>query len=388
MNKGTSKKSEGSKKHTREFQVLLGLVELYLETGKPIGSNTLKEHGFDHLSSATIRNYFVELEKQSFLRQPHSSGGRVPTNEAFRIYAEEIIDAVAPATPEIEEKLHTLEGISPRHLFRYLQTAAETLSATTGYATFLTSLRFDHDFILDIKLLVIDHERLLSVIVTDFGQILTEVLPIKQKLSSFSCKRIEAHLQSRIKGGESPENLTEEEELLAKAIYNEIMVRYIVRYSNFSDEDVFRTGFSQLLAYPEFSDPLALTTGLSLFENTSHMRLLLNDCVRDGKLRFWIGKDLAPYASAAQGCSVIAIPYHIGQLKAGAVGILGPCRMPYRKLFAILHAFSECISKSLTKSLIKFKLSFRQPRTSSPYLASEERAIVDKTAQKLLEIKD
>ena len=127
------------------------------------------------------------------------------------------------------------------------------------------------------------------------------------------------------------------------------MVRYIVRYSNFSNEEVFRTGFSQLLAYPEFSDPLALATGLSLFENTNQMRLLLNDCVRGGKLQYWIGGDLVPYASAAQGCSVIAIPYYVGQSAVGAVGILGPCRIPYATLFSTLRFFSESVSKSLTK---------------------------------------
>ena len=183
MKQSSLKKSETSKKHNREFKVLFGLVELYLETGKPIGSNTLKEHGFDNLSSATIRNYFVELEKQGYLRQPHSSGGRVPTNEAFRLYAEEIIDNPSQPNPELEEKFQTLEGSSPRQLLRYLQTAAETLSEVTGYATFLSSVRFDHDFILDIKLMIIDHERILSVLVTDFGQILTEVLPIRQRVS-------------------------------------------------------------------------------------------------------------------------------------------------------------------------------------------------------------
>ncbi|HEY4831052.1 MAG TPA: heat-inducible transcriptional repressor HrcA [Waddliaceae bacterium] len=381
-------KKPGSKKHSRETLVLLGLVELYLETGKPIGSNTLKEHGFRHLSSATIRNYFVELENQGLLRQPHSSGGRIPTNDAFRIYASEILESPLSPISEVEEQLQELDQTTPRHLTRYLQMAAETLSGITGYATFLTSVRFDHDFILEIKLVGIDNERILCVILTDFGQILTEVLTIKQKLSSFACKRIESHLQWRLKGGDQPENLTLEEEILSQTLYDEIMVRYIVRYSNFSGEDVFRTGFSQLLSYVEFSDPLALTTGLSLFENTSNMRLLLNDCVLDGKLRFWIGRDLAPYASAAQGCSVIAIPYHLGQIKAGAVGILGPCRMPYRKLFSTLHSFADSVSNSLTSSLLKFKLTFRQPRTSSPYLQDEERTIVDQTTKKLLEIKE
>jgi heat-inducible transcriptional repressor len=370
-----SKKAVASKKDTRALQVLLGLVELYIEMGKPIGSNTLKEHGFDHFSSATIRNYFAELEKLGFLRQPHASGGRIPTNEAYRFYAAENRATQIPLTTAEKTWLQELEKGSPRHLSRYLQQAAAQLSEASGYATFMTSVRFDHDFILDIKLVVIDSERILCILVTDFGQILTEILPIKQKVSSFACKRIESYLHWRLKGGTQPDNLTLEEESLAQAFYNEIMVRYIVHYSNFSSEDLFRTGFSQLLTYPEFSDPVALSTGLSLFENPNHMRLLLSDCVRDGELRYWIGRDLTPYAPAAQGCSVIAIPYHIGQLKAGAVGILGPCRMPYRRLFNLATQFSEAISKSLTSSLVKHKLSFRQPRSATPYLQSEEKLI-------------
>ncbi|MCC5832243.1 MAG: heat-inducible transcriptional repressor HrcA [Chlamydiales bacterium] len=368
-----------SKKETRSLRVLLGLVELYLETGKPIGSNTLRDHGFQALSSATIRNYFVELEKQGFLRQPHSSGGRIPTNEAFRLYAEEALPT-PELCPDVEERLQGLESAESRNLTRFLQKGAETLSEITGYAVFLSSVRFDHDFILDIKLVGIDADRLLCVMITDFGQILTEVLSINKKISSFSLKRIETQIQWRIKGGEKPDNLTEEEKVLAQTYYNEIMVRYLVRYSNFSDEDIFRTGFSTLLSYPEFNDPVALATGLSLFENPGHMRLLLGDCVRTGLLRYWVGSDLAPYAAAAEGCSVIAVPYRVGPTIAGAIGILGPCRMPYRTLFGTMHFFSEILSKSLTKSLLKFKISFRHPRSAAPY--------IEQTAQHLLESKE
>jgi heat-inducible transcriptional repressor len=380
----------GSKKHTREFQVLLGLIELYLEAGKPIGSNTLKEHGFDHLSSATIRNYFSELEKQGLLRQPHSSGGRIPTHEALKLYARETLEGpITPIPADLEALFQELAQESPRHLSRYLQMAAEKLSSICHLTTFLTSVRFDHDFILNIKLVGIDSERVLCIMVTDFGQILTEPLSLKQKLSAFALKRIESYLQWRVKGSEKPSHLSTEEETTAQLFYNEIMVRYIVRYSNFSNEDLFRTGFSELLAYPEFSDPVALTTGLSLFETPAHMRLLLNDCVRDGTLRYWIGTDLAPYApQAAQGCAVIATPYYIGTMKAGGVGILGPCRIPYKKLFSILHHFSLAISASLTAGLMKFKLTFRQARSPSPDLLPAERAIVSQQSQKLLEIKE
>ncbi|MCH9625734.1 MAG: Heat-inducible transcription repressor HrcA [Chlamydiales bacterium] len=380
-------KTQNTKKQAREFNVLMGVIKLYIETGKPIGSHTLKEHGFQALSSATIRNYFAKLEKQGYLRQPHSSGGRIPTQDALKLYANEALEVLNRPLGD-KERPHKLEIHESRNLMRYLQNCAEKLSELTGYASFLSSVRFDHDFILDIKLVGIDNERILAVLVTDFGQVLTEVLTLHQKLSSFALKRIESHLQWRIKGGKPPENLSEEENDFAQSIYNEIMVRYLVRYSNFSDEDIFRTGFSKLLAYPEFNDPVALTTSLSLFENTSKTRLLLNDCMLSGHLRYWIGNDLSPYASSAQGCSVIAIPYQIGQTRAGAIGILGPCRMPYPELFAHLKHFSDSISKSLTKSLLKFKLSFRQPRTASPYLKDQERVIVDQTTQKLLEIKD
>ncbi len=176
-----------SKKEGRAFQVLLGLVELYIETGKPIGSNTLKEQGFQSLSSATIRNYFAELEKQGLLRQPHSSGGRIPTNEALRLYATESLN-FPKISPEIEENLQNMELGESRNITRYLQKHAENLSLLTGYAVFLSSVRFDQDFILDIKLVGIDTERLLCIMVTDFGQIFTEVLPLHQKLSAFSLK--------------------------------------------------------------------------------------------------------------------------------------------------------------------------------------------------------
>lgn len=368
-----------SKKQTRAHQVLMGLIELYIETGKPVGSNTLKERGFQALSSATIRNYFTDLENEGLLRQPHSSGGRIPTNEAFRLYASEVHTSPL-LNHEFEMSFKGLELEESRDLARFLQSGAEQLSQLTGYAVFLSSVRYDHDFILDIKLVGIDSQRLLCVMVTDFGQILTEVLFHTQKISSFSLKRIESQIQWRIKGGEKPGNLTPEESALSVTFYNEIMVRYLVRYSNFSDEDIFRTGFSSLLAYPEFNDPVALATGLSLFENPAHMRLLLSDCVREGALRYWIGSDLALYAAAAQGCSVIAIPYRVGQAVVGAIGILGPCRLPYRELFGGLQYFSDVLSKSLTKSLFKFKISFRHPRSASPYL--------EQTARHLLEIKE
>ncbi len=356
-----------SAKRNRERQVLLGLIDLYLKTGKPIGSNTLKEFGFEELSSATIRNYFGHLEEEGYLSQQHSSGGRIPTSKAFRLYAQEFEQESAIAEDHYH-LLKQLNGKETHELSAYLEQAAEILSQLTQSAVFLSAPRFDHDYIIDIKLMGIDHNRWLCVIITNFGVIKTEVLYLEKKLSTFSLKRIETYFQWRLnrvqesnQEEKKPENLTQEEELLAQQFYHEVMMRFIVSYSNFTDEDIYRTGFSKLLAYSDLQDKSTLTACLSLFENIHSIRLLLKECSKKEALKFWIGEDLQTFSNGPLECAIIAIPYYINKQSVGAIGLLGPIRMPYRKLFGLLHHFSESISEKLTRSIYKYKITFRQP---------------------------
>ncbi len=90
MNAIEQLKKKTSIKEERQYKVLIALIEHYILTGKPVGSNTLRESGLDHLSSATIRNYFASLEELGLLEQQHASGGRTPTEKAFRLYAQEM----------------------------------------------------------------------------------------------------------------------------------------------------------------------------------------------------------------------------------------------------------------------------------------------------------
>lgn len=257
---------------------MLAITELYIENGTPIGSTTLQTAQFDKLSSATIRNYFSQLEQEGFLKKNHASGGRVPTDKAFRFYADYSLQENKHENSFSELKNInniSLSSENNKHIIRYLQQTAELLSTHLELPLFLSSPRFDHDFLVDIKLLPLDNERLLTVLLTDFGQVFTEILWINQKLSSFSIKRIEEFLKTKIQTKESKE-LSHEEEIIAQKIYNEAILRYLIRYTNSGLEDLFKTGFSYLLKYPELnSDPETLTIGLSLFENSHQMHLLL-----------------------------------------------------------------------------------------------------------------
>ena len=349
-------------KDERERQVLLGLVALYLETGVPVGSNTLRDHGFEALSSATIRNYFSKLEKDGYLRQQHSSGGRIPTEEGFKLYVQAYLDQ-----PQIKEshmqQLKSKLAKPMREVASYLQKCAEVIAEETHCAVFLSSPRFDQDFVLDVKLVEIDRNRCLCVLITDFGMIHTEVLYLEEGWRELNLKNLEDHLRWRISGLEKPK-LSTEEERVAHYIYKEIMLRHIVTYSNFSAEDIYKTGFSKLLAYPDFSNTSSLASGLSLFENESDMRKLLTQACEEKKLTCFLGADLEALETQISGCSVLVIPYRIHQTLAGAIALLGPNRLPYRRLFGILQVVSDLMSETLTNSLYKFKITLRKPQAS------------------------
>lgn len=367
-------------KHAREQAVLLGLVDLYIRTGQPVGSNTLKESVFQHLSSATLRNYFVHLEEEGYLTQQHSSGGRIPTAAAFRLYALENRD-YRDVSGKDGSTLAPLAERTTHGITAYLEESAVSLSSLTQTAVFLSAPRFDHDFIIHLKLVGLDTQRILCVLVTNFGVIKTEVLHTDTPLSSFSLKRIENYFHWRLTGHDKPLELTAVEETYAHDFYNEVMVRYIVGYSNFSDEEIFRTGFSRLLNYSEFADVAGLASGLALFENPHVMRRLLRECSAADSLKFWIGDDLSALSAPSGACSVIAYPYSIGHKVVGAVALLGPMRMPYRRYFGALSRFCENIGEALTKSIYKFNISYREPQSHTATIAQRERILLEDKSQ-------
>ena len=347
-------------KNDREQAVLLGLVELYLKMGKPIGSQTLQDNGFESLSSATIRNYFSKMESLGLLKQQHTSGGRIPTAQAFRVYAD-AFKGQGLIEKGQEEALNEVLNKENREIATILHKAAETLSETTKCAVFASAPRFDQDFIQDVRLIQLDASKLLAVLITDFGLIRTETIYLDKPADLPFLRSAEEYFLWRMNKGEKPLFKQESESKMAQRIYNEVIVRHVVGYVNFPAEDIFRTGLSKLLAYPEFNDAAALANSLSLLEDQSHMRTMLRECCKKGETLSWIGDELCPYVPAGSECSVIAIPYRINQTIAGAIAILGPMRVPYRNLFGLAQFVSEQISEVLTASVYKYKITYRQP---------------------------
>lgn len=358
-------------KAQRELAVLMALVELYLQTGKPIGSTTLQGDLFKDLSSATIRNYFAKLEEAGFLEQLHLSGGRVPTAKAYRLY----VDQISP-TP-IKNLFKTLDK-ETKEIASFLEVAAGQISELANTALFLSSPRFDNDFVTKIRLLDLGDLRVLCIISTDFGLVHTEVVHIKTKLTAAALKRIELFFHTKLTGTALPQPLSTEEMTLGENLYNELMLRQIASHSSFQSEDIYKTGFSKLLAYPEFAKASSLSSALSLFESSGAQRQIISQTLKNEGVNCLIGPELGVLLKDSFDCSVIAVPYKINQTAVGAIALLGPMRLPYKTIFALLEEAADKISATLTRSVYKFKITYRQPEIApSPGLIQKELLLLE-----------
>lgn len=367
-------------KKDKETSILLGVVDLYIKKGTPIGSNTLKENGFSHLSSATIRNYFAQLEKKGFLHQQHTSGGRTPTTAAFRKYVDSISDKINISKKQ--KDLITKEFKTENNkVSSYIQQTADKLSEITKLTVFISSPRFDQDFIQDVKLLRLDSEQLLAVIITNFGVIKTEILITKTPLEESNIKQIEAFFLWRLSKKDNP-NINESLLKCAQRLYNELMVRYFVGYANYPMVDVYKTGLSKLLSYNEFKDPTSLAYGLGLLENPVFLQLLLNDATNAGKIHSYLAEEMLPLGISIPQGAITTIPYKINQIICGAIAVLGPLRIPYKNIFEIMHVVSKEVSHSITNMVYKFKLSYRNPSNFQVNVEAKAKNLLDYSPKK------
>ena len=360
-------------KQARSYQVLLGLVELYIQTGRPVGSQQLQREGFPQLSPATIRNYLAELEELGLLQQQHSSAGRIPSEHGLRLYAHHAAETplLHPEDRQLLDRCGEHEG---RDVGTFLQKVLEALSVGSGCVACGLSPRFDHDFVQSIRLVGIDNQRILVVLITDFGFVSSELVQVEESPGFLALKRLEQALQAKL-CGDSKElaALEERDQAIAQQLYSESMLRHIVRYAQFWEEEVTYTGVSRLIQFPEFAQVRALGEGISLLDHPHALRSLLKDCMQDRAPHFWVGSDLP---MDTRECSVLAIPYSMQGHSLGAIGLLGPMRIPYSRLMGLLQHASEMIQTVLTRCLYKHRISYRQPQPHVLYLPTADQLLI------------
>ncbi len=335
----------------RAQAILRAVIEEYVTTATPVGSQALVERYGLGVSSATVRGILADLEAAGLLTHPHTSAGRMPTDAGYRFYVESIVDAVPlPAVEQlmIRHQFGQVEFAS-EHWFRLAATTLASITRSAGLAT-PAKPRSAHVRRID---LVAINERMASLIL-----VLREGA-IKQALVNFAdddsidqstLNRVAGLLNDRLADKTASqaetvvEHLDQEDRLqaLARRI-GERVARIVREYDGEAIEEVFSDGLLNVMDAPEFAQSDKLRRVFSALENRVYLGQLVGDIADSGRIRVFIGHENQPIEM--RDVSLILAPYGRPGQAIGVVGVLGPTRMSYSQAIGTVRFVSSLMNE-------------------------------------------
>ncbi len=340
----------------RERQVLEAVIETYVQTAEPAGSRTISRRFGLGLSAATIRNTMSDLEEKGYLYHPHTSAGRIPTDLAYRVYVDSLmhLPAVSPSeSDQIREELASERTAVDQILSR----AAQVLSVLTKELGVAVSPSLDEALLERLELLRVSSERLLLVLTLKSGVVRTIFVEVPALMAPEAVAQVGLVLNERLSGLTLREIRSTLSDRLRDATFDagsgELLNIFIQEADELFDVPAAAgvagssgvvLGSAQLLAgQPEFATKERLQGLMEVTERRDLLREALARRVRGG-LTITIGSEhqdpkLAPF-------TLVTSSYRMGPL-AGVIGVLGPTRMPYDKIVALVDHTSRLVGELL-----------------------------------------
>ena len=337
----------------RDRRILGALVQAYIDHGEPISSLWLASRGFG-VSSATLRNVMARLEELGYVRQPHTSAGRVPTDMGYRCYVDQLLAErrAARLAPDVEERLRragTVEDV--------LSHASQEISRASHQVGFAmvpaTETNFEHlDFV------PLDAGRILVVLVSTGGHISHKVIEPQETFSRADLQQAANFLNSEFKGRSLTEIRQAVLERLGedRSLYDQLSA-LALRLASTTFEglerepSVYIQGTALLLEMAVAHDPettlKTMRTLMRMIEEKSRLVRLIDACMDGNALTVFIGSEHQD--PDLQHFSVVTSTYTDGK-RTGAVGIIGPTRMRYSRAINVVDSLSRTINRVLDNS--------------------------------------
>ncbi|MBI1967236.1 MAG: heat-inducible transcription repressor HrcA [Gemmatimonadetes bacterium] len=337
----------------RERQVLEAVIETYVRTAEPAGSRTISKRAGLALSAATIRNIMSDLEEKGFLYHPHTSAGRIPTDRAYRLYVDSLMRLPLVSASEAHQIREELEG-QRTALDQILSRAAQVLGVLTNELGVAVSPSLDEAVLEGLELLQVSSDRLLLVLTLKSGVVRTifvEVpsrmaaeavvqvaLVLNERLAGLNLREIRATLSDRLRDA-APDAGTGE---LINIFIQEAEGLFDVTPGSGVASGVLLGSTQPLAGQPEFATKERLQGLLEVTERRDLLRQAL--AARRQGLTITIGGEhqdpqLAPF-------TLVTSSYRFGPL-SGVIGVLGPTRMPYDKIVALVDHTSRLVGDLL-----------------------------------------
>lgn len=336
----------------RKLGILKAIIDEYIMSASPVGSRAIsKLEGFS-LSSATIRNEMADLEELGYLEQPHTSAGRIPSDKAYRLYVDQMMQKAALSDDEIKI-IRSHMGAKIDEVESVMKQTAQALSLVTHYTAMVMSPMLAANRLRHIQLVPLREGRALAVIVTSAGFSQDVVIRVPEDMDSYELERISRMLTERF----CDCRMDHIGDLMMREMSGELHERRaflngvceaIDRKIEPEATSVQLSGATNMLHFPEYSDVNKAKTFLAAVEGRGMLYDLLK---RASKLEFSITIGNENEDESFKDCSIVTATYRVGDEPMGSFGIIGPTRMHYGKVISVLEFMRRSLSEILSSDL-------------------------------------
>ncbi|MBF0143829.1 MAG: heat-inducible transcription repressor HrcA [Magnetococcales bacterium] len=341
----------------RQKEILRLVVETYIATGEPVASRSVSSVPGLGLSSASVRSVMAELEEMGLLSQPHTSAGRLPTEQSFRLYVGEILEPVPPQLAD-RERILAACGSTGDGPDAALAVACETLAGLTPYACLVLAPRAEAAVLLRVEFLRLAQSRVLALLVTDSGRIQSRVFELDQPVEQKELDACGRELSSRL-GGLTLKRLREvlEEEVTRdERAWRRLhwrLLQDMVAVNGLGGQLIVN-GKTTLLGAAEAPaasrKEIARTYKLlRILEEKKLLIRLLDKCLEKDGVHLFIGAESLGIADdLAAGFAVVASQFNAGPEREspGTLAILGPTRLDYAQVVPLVDFTAKALSAS------------------------------------------
>lgn len=340
---------------SRSAQILADIVDVYSATGQPVGSKLLAESSATNLSAASMRNVMQDLEKAGLLTHPHTSAGRVPTEDGFRFYARNLVtvdDLETDIRKELESKITTGKPIQ-----MLMKDVSDTLGDITGCASLVTAPKFEADPLEQVEFIRLSGDRVLVVMVTLNGEVENRMIEVPAFIDTDDLNKASKEMKKFIAGQTLDDA---REQMIAqiaeqKGRVNEMIDQMMAAahewgeptHSNKNyDGALVVAGSTNLFQYPEIVRD-KLQNLVKMFEEKRLLMALMEEVKQGDGVQIFIGKDSD--VTTAGDCSIVASAYGCTNKNTiGTLGVVGPKSMNYRQTVSLVNYTGRLLSNVLT----------------------------------------
>lgn len=339
----------------REHLVLEAVIRTYVETAEPAGSRMVARRFKLGVSPATVRNTMSDLEEKGYLAHPHTSAGRVPTDLAYRLYVDSLLGQTRLSAAEQRSIRLGLEAAGDRSAVeRLLRHAAQVLGLLTQELGVAVAPRLDEAVLERLELISLAEDKVLLVLALRAGGVRTVYVDVpgnlpaatlfavarvlNERLAGLMLKEIRVSLSDRLRDSAPPDDPSASEFL---NIFLQSADEWLAQPTG----STLHLGHASILAeQPEFSSGERLRGLIELTERQDLLRTTLGERIGSEGLQITIGAEHGD--PALTGLTMVTSDYRVGSLK-GVIGVIGPTRMPYKRVIAFVESTSILVSEIL-----------------------------------------